>query len=66
MRTLDTLEVIGYHVPHINPIKILQSLKEGEASTPSHKEETDLEKKVHGSAGSHSCLVTEENLTPAV
>lgn len=31
MRTLDTLEVIEYHVPHINPIKILQSLKEGGA-----------------------------------
>lgn len=41
MRTLDTLEVIEYQVPHIYPIKILHSLKEGGASNPSHKEETE-------------------------
>lgn len=41
MRTLDTLELIEHQVPRRNPIRILQSLKEGGVSAPSHKEDTE-------------------------
>lgn len=63
MRTLDTKEIIEYQVPHIYPIKILQLLKEGGASQYpiSQGGNWALGKKVHGLAGSHNCLVIEED-----
>lgn len=53
-------------VLHMYPIKILSHSKRGAVSTPSHKEETEIQRRFSSLAEFHSRHMIKEDLTPGL